>query len=362
MSQRYRSLDVFRGITIASMILVNTPGSWAYIYAPLQHAEWHGYTPTDLVFPFFLIAVGLSMAFSFKNMEGLNAPAFHLKIFRRSIIIFLIGFALTAFPFFGKDYSQIRILGVLQRIAIVYLLASLMIYWLKKPIIIIALSFLILIGYWQLLLWLGGDNPYSLEGNLARKLDLLLLGENHMWHGMGIAFDPEGLLSSLTATISVISGFLLGLMIQSMDKTKLLTRLAGLSVVLLLIGYLWSIMLPINKALWTSSYVFVTTGIAGLFLCLIIYIVDFKSYTRWAVPFEIFGRNPLISFIASILWVKTYFLIRIDGTSAYGWLYNEVFKGIVNPTFGSLLFALVHVLGCWLIAYILYRKRIIIKI
>ena len=183
-----------------------------------------------------------------------------------------------------------------------------------------------------------------------------------MWHGKKIAFDPEGLLSTLPAVVSVIIGYLFGQLIQANDKAKLLSRLALVSVSMVLTGYAWSFLLPINKALWTSSYVLVSSGLAGLVLGLIIYIIDFSGYDRWSKPFEIFGMNPLISFIASILWVKIYFLIRLDGQSAYGWLDNEFFRNLINPTFGSLMFAIVHVLGCWLIAYWLYQRKIIIKI
>lgn len=362
MNARYKSLDVFRGITVAGMILVNTPGSWAYIYPPLQHADWHGYTPTDLVFPFFLIAVGLSMSFSFQRLEGLNNKAFFLKAAKRAFIIFIIGLGLTAFPFIGKDYSHLRIFGVLQRIALAYFFASVVVHLIKNPRILIALSVITLIGYWLLLLFLGGTDPFGLENNLPRKIDLLILGDAHMWHGKKIAFDPEGLLSTIPAVISVISGYLIGLLIQRSNKTEVITRLAAISIIMLLLGYLWSIVFPINKALWTSSYVLVSSGLGGLFLTILIYFIDLKQMNKWTKPFEIFGLNPLISFIASILWVKIYFQIDIDGQNAYGWIYNNIYKSIFDPTFGSLLFALTHVFGCWLIAYWLYRKKIIIKV
>lgn len=362
MNARYKSLDVFRGITVAGMILVNTPGSWAYIYPPLQHADWHGYTPTDLVFPFFLIAVGLSMSFSFRRLEGLNNKAFYLKAFRRALLIFLIGLALTAFPFFGKDYANLRILGVLQRIALAYLSAAIVVHIVRRPLHLTILASIVLIGYWLLLLFFGSDDPYSLEGNLPRKIDLLILEDAHMWHGKKIAFDPEGLLSTLPAMVTVISGYLFGLMIQRFQKTELITRLAAISTILLVVGYIWSLVMPINKALWTSSYVLVSSGIGGLVLTLLIYFIDFKKMDKWSWPFEVFGMNPLVSFVASILWVKIYFLIDIDGQNLYGWLYTTVFKPIVSPTFGSLLFAIAHVFGCWLIALWLYKRKIIIKI
>ncbi len=356
---RYRSLDVFRGLTIAMMILVNTPGSWQHIYAPLRHAEWHGYTPTDLVFPFFLVAVGLSMSFVLPRYRSRGGKAFYSKVIRRVLLIFFIGLALTAFPFYNKDYSHLRILGVLQRIALAYGLAAVWVYHLRQVRLLIITSLLVLVGYW-LLLWLaGGPDPYSLTHNLPRQLDLLVLGANHMWHGHGLAFDPEGLLSTLPAAVSVVSGYLLGLLIQQ-TRRPAPVWLAG--ALLLAAGYLWSLAMPINKSLWTSSYVLVSSGIAALVLGLLIYLIDIGGLAGWAKPFEIFGMNPLAVFILSILWVKIYFMIHIGDRNMYGWLYHTVFEPIGNPTFGSLLFALFHVAGCWLVAWLLYRKQIVIKV
>ena len=362
MQKRYTSLDVFRGLTIGAMILVNTPGSWANIYPPLAHADWHGYTPTDLVFPFFLVAVGLSMSFSFEKFREAKGSLFFTKTIRRAIIIFLIGLALTAFPFIGKDYSQLRILGVLQRIALAYLLASIVVYYIKSTKHLLVFSSLLLFLYWFVLVVFGHEDPFGLEGNLPRIIDLALIGDAHMWHGKKIAFDPEGLLSTFPAAITVISGYLFGRLIKSTSEQDLLAKLLLASTALIGLGYSWSLFFPINKALWTSSYVLVSSGIAGVILAQLIYLIDVRHWHQWSKPFEVFGLNPLISFVLSILWVKIYFLIKIDGQNMYGWLYTEVYKGIINPTFGSLLFAITHVIGVWLIAYFLYRKRIIIKI
>lgn len=362
MVARYKSLDVFRGMTMAMMILVNTPGSWAYIYPPLGHASWHGYTPTDLVFPFFLVAIGLSMTFSFQKYDQNNQQAFYLKTTRRAILIFLIGLALAAYPFFGKDYSHLRILGVLQRIALAYYLAAIIIHNFNDTKKLLWISAIILLGYWLLLLVFGTGDPYSLETNLPRQIDLLILGDARMWHGHQIAFDPEGLLSTLPAVISVISGYLLGLVIKKYSGMDLLARILLIGNGLIIGGYTWGLVFPINKALWTSSYVLVTTGIAAVVIGILIYLVDIKHWRKWATPFEAFGMNPLIIYILSILWVKTYFIIDIGEQNMYGWLYTAVFKPILNPTFGSLLFALFHVFGCWLVAYILYKKKIYIKL
>jgi len=362
MTKRYQSLDVFRGITIATMILVNTPGSWAYIYPPLGHASWHGYTPTDLVFPFFLIAIGLSMSFSFEKYDSSNNKAFYLKVIKRAVLIFLIGLALTAFPFYNKDYSQLRILGVLQRISLAYFLGALIIHHFNHVKKLLWISAIVLVSYWVVLVLFGGSEPFSLLGNFPRKIDLLVFGDAHMWHGHKVAFDPEGLLSTLPAAVSVIIGYLIGLLIRKFQNMELLARVLLIGNGLVIIGYTWGLVFPINKALWTSSYVLVSSGIAAVIIGILIYLIDIKGWKKWSIPFIAFGMNPLIIYILSILWVKTYFQFHIGDQNMYGWLYSTIFKPMVNPTFGSLMFALFHVIGCWLVAYIFYKKRIYIKL
>jgi len=362
MTTRYKSLDIFRGMTMAMMILVNTPGSWAYIYPPLGHASWHGYTPTDLVFPFFLVAIGLSMTFSFQKYDQSDQKAFYLKTIRRALLIFLIGLALRLYPFMDIDLSHLRLLGVLQRIALAYFLAAIIIHHFNNTKKLIWISSLTLIGYWLILLVFGTGDPFSLETNFARTIDLLILGDAHMWHGHKIAFDPEGLLSTLPAVVSVISGYLLGLVIRKYNGMDLVARILLIGNVLVISGYTWGLVFPINKALWTSSYVLVTSGIGAIIIGVLIYVIDIKQWSKWAKPFEAFGMNPLIIFVISIIWVKTYFKIDIGDQNLYSWLYTTVFKPIVDPTFGSLLFALFHVFGCWLIAYVLYKKKIYIKL
>lgn len=362
MISRYKSLDIFRGMTIAFMILVNTPGSWSHIYAPLEHSPWHGYTPTDLVFPFFLVAVGLSMTFSFAKYDKNNHRAFYLKATRRAILIFLIGLALNAFPFFNKDFSHLRILGVLQRIALAYYFAAIFIHNFNDTKKLLWISVVLLVGYWLLLLGFAKGDPYGLETNLGIKIDLFLLGPNHMWHGKQLAFDPEGFLSTLPAIVSVISGYLFGKIIRKYTGMELLARILLVGNILIISGYAWGLTFPINKSLWTSSYVLVTSGIAAVVVGILIYLIDIKHWQNWAKPFEAFGMNPLIIYVISIVWVKTYFQIHIGDQNMYAWLYTTVFKPIINPTFGSLIFALFHVFGCWIVAYILYIKKIYIKL
>lgn len=363
MTKRYKSLDIFRGLTIATMILVNTPGSWANIYSPLAHADWHGYTPTDLVFPFFLVAVGLSMSFSFQKYDRNDHKAFLLKTTKRALLIFLIGLLLTAFPFFGRDYTQLRILGVLQRIALAYYLAALTIHYFPGTKRLFSISVILLVLYWLVMLIFGGSDPYGLETNLVRKIDLFILGENHLWMGKGLPFDPEGLLSTIPSIVSVLSGYLFGRLVGKYKDMDLVARLLLVGNVILLTGYAWGLVFPINKSLWTSSFVLVTSGIGAIVLGLLVYLIDIKGYKKWSLPFEAFGMNPLIIYVLSILWVKIYFQVDMgNDMNMYGWLYATVFKPIINPTFGSLLFALFHVFGCWVVAYILYRKKIYIKL
>ena len=349
------------------MILVNMPGSWSHVYAPLRHAKWHGCTPTDLVFPFFLFIVGVAMTYSFRKYDHRLSSAAIKKIVKRTALIFLIGLFLSAFPF-QKALSNLRILGVLQRIAIAYGIAALL-YLTLDRIRLIVLSALVLIGYLLLLLAFGQGDPFALETNLVRAIDLKILGENHVWGGFGIPFDPEGLLSTLPAVVTVILGTLTGQMIQSASHLRSAVPrilLAGGAATVL--GQLWGLAFPINKALWTSSYVLYTAGLAMLFLAVLLWFIDVRGYRRWAYPFVVLGMNPLFLYALSAIWVRTYiYLIRFetaDGTdmNVYKWLYQSIFVPIAGSLNGSLLFAISHVFLFWLILLVLYKKRIFIKI
>lgn len=360
-SERLLALDVFRGMTVAFMILVNTPGSWSYVYAPLTHASWHGYTPTDLVFPFFLLAVGMSMSYSALKFEHAPDIDYFRKVIRRSLLIFLIGVALKAFPFYNTDWESLRIMGVLQRIALTYLFASVLIRYLDDKSVLIT-GLLILVTYWLLLILFGGVEPYGVDSNAVLKLDRLILGDPHLWTGLGEPFDPEGLLSTLPAAVNVLAGYCIGRQIQRKTSHELISKLAIIGTVLVISGHAWNLMLPINKSLWTGSFVLVTVGIGGIVLAVLIYLIDIKAYLGWIKPFLVFGRNPLFIYILSILWVSIYFLIVIDGQNAQSWLFDSFYKSIVAPEFGSLLFALTHVAGCWLAGLVLYKRNILIKV
>jgi len=365
-TQRYLALDVFRGMTIATMILVNNPGSWSHIYAPLKHSAWHGCTPTDLVFPFFLFIVGVSMFFSFaKYGSKLDAKSL-VKVLKRTALIFLIGLFLNSFPQWNFDFSKLRILGVLQRIAIAYGIGSLIVLSVnKKYLPYVALS--ILLVYWGILYFPGGADPYSLAGNIAPKVDVFLLGKNHIYSGFGIPFDPEGLLSTVPAISTVIIGFLAGGIINRTERTKVPVKLLIYGIIGVAAGLLWSLIFPINKPLWTSSYVIYTAGWASVIMAFLIWIIDLRGYSKWSSFFVVFGMNPLFIFALSGIWARI--LTRIikihqgDTTvNGYTWLYQNIFQPFAGDINGSLLFALSHIAVYWFICWVLYKKKIFIKV
>ncbi len=370
-SERLYALDAFRGLTIAMMILVNNPGSWAHIYAPLEHASWNGCTPTDLVFPFFLFIVGVAMWFSFGKYDHQANPEVIKKVVKRTILIYVIGALLALFPyfgFFGHSLSHFRILGVFPRIALAYGGASFIVLYMKeKHVKYTAVG--ILLGYWLLMYLFGGSDPYAIETNLARKIDLVILGANHMWHGHGLAFDPEGILSTFPSIVTVIFGYFTGKLITgTKDRALLVNEMFWYAVPLLFVGLIWNNFFPINKSIWTSSFVIYTAGWALLTLAFMILLIDVKGYKKLVQPFVVFGTNPLFVFSLSVVWVKTIaYIIKWtlpDGTTmtGYKWIYQHVFQSWAGDLNGSLFFALGHVIIFWFILLILYRKNIIIKI
>ena len=368
---RLISLDAFRGATIALMILVNTPGTWGHVYAPLRHAQWHGCTLTDLVFPFFLFIIGVSMRFSFEKYEFCKWGPLFKKVVWRTITIFTIGLLLNAFPFVRQDWdwSHFRIMGVLQRIALAYIMASFIVV--RADIIgIVKISLGLLFGYWILLMgygWYSGLDPYALKSNLILIVDAYIFGENHLYGGTGIPFDPEGLLSTIPSIVTVLIGFLVGTMIKTAEDHKDNTqRMAVLGALLIIFGWGWGFVFPINKQLWTSSYVLYTSGIATVVLAGLIWLVDVKGLKTWTKPFVIFGANAIFLYAASSIWAKILLKIRfeLDGKmiSGYGYLYQTVFQPFAGDLNGSFLFALFHVLMFWLILAWMYCKKIFIKI
>lgn len=362
--QRLLALDVMRGLTVALMIMVNMPGSWSYIYPPLRHASWHGCTPTDLVFPFFLFIVGSAMAYSFgKSRENKTKGALVRKVIKRMFLIFLIGLLLHLFPKF--HFENMRIMGVLQRIALAYGFAGLIVIYMKSKHIYI-ISVFILLGYWGLL-FLGGNPPYEAKTTIVTIVDKAVLGENHLWRGLGFPFDPEGLLSTIPSIVTVLMGYLAGQLIRLTSRVKIsVVRLLILGLTAALLGWIWGLYFPINKSLWTSSYVLYTGGLAMLLLALLLWLIDVLGLRKWAAPAIHFGLNPLFIFVFSGIYVRILYMIKIpiDGkiVNGYKYLYEYIFVPLAGNMQGSLLFAISHLFLFWLLVYFLYRKRILIKI
>ena len=372
---RFLALDVFRGMTICFMIIVNTPGSGAIPYSPLEHATWHGFTPTDLVFPSFLFAVGNAMSFSLDKYSQISNSAFLTKIFKRTFLIFLLGFLMYWFPFFRLDaaghiisapLSHTRIMGVLQRIALCYFFGSSLVHYLSAKKVVM-ISVLLLIGYWLLLLAFGDSSqPLSMAGNAGLFLDKFLMGNNHLYHGERIPFDPEGWLSTLPAIVNVVIGFFAGRFIQ--QKGKIFESLAKLMLVgslLIFIALWWNMVFPINKKLWSSSFVLLTSGLDLIIISALIYIIEMKNWKplKWPDFFMIFGRNPLFIYILSELFVVILFMVHVSRTeNLFRYINRTIFQVIAPGAFGSFLFAVFYMLICWSIGWWLNKRKIYVRV
>lgn len=391
------------------MILVNNPGSWLHIYSPLSHAAWHGLTPTDLVFPFFLFAVGNAMAFVMPRLAAAGDGVFWKKILRRTLLIFCIGLFLNWWPFARWQDDQllfsgwtwttgsgqvmgVRILGVLQRIALCYFFAAVLIYYLKPRGAFLA-GLILLLAYWLLCVAGNPADPYSLTGWFGTGIDKALLGEAHMYRGESLngkpyVFDPEGLMSTLPAIVQVIFGYLVGDYILKQGKQlqpegtaagsgglyPMLTGLFIAAMGLLVTAYCWGLSFPINKKIWTSSYVVLTSGLATAVLATLVYAIEVKGLRGWwSRFFDVFGKNALFVFALSAFLPKGLRLIRIpDGVNAQGapayispwnWWYEKVCRHLPGaPEIGSLAFALSVILLMWAICYWMDKKRIYIKV
>jgi predicted acyltransferase len=370
-AQRLLSLDVFRGLTIAAMLLVNNPGTWSHVYPPLEHAEWNGWTPTDLVFPFFLFIVGVATALSLGGLR--DAGAGRAKVFRkafaRAAIIFGLGLLLQGFPHY--DLPHLRIPGVLQRIAIAYLLTAIVVLLTGVRGQVLTLLGLLL-GYWTLMTLVPvpgvGRGVLEPEKNLSNWLDFRLLGVNHVWHETR-TWDPEGLLSTLGAVASVLCGVLAGHWIRSRHRTD--AKAFGLFYaggMVLLLGWVWSHIFPINKSLWTSSYVLLSAGLACLVLAAIIWLVDIEGYRGWTVPFLVFGTNAITAYWLSTLcgivldWITLGGPAEADQVVLKTYLYENFFASWLAPANASLAYAVAFVV-VWLgLLSFLYRRRIFIRI
>lgn len=377
-SQRLASLDVFRGIAIASMILVNNPGSWNHIYPLLKHAQWHGCTPTDLVFPFFLFIVGVAMAFSFAKYTPENRPnhTVYCRIIRRGLVLFSLGLLLTLFTMFldlwlkgiPADFSTMRIMGVLQRISLAYAIAAVVVLNFSRKWLWIFAGMLLL-GYWgvmQLIPVPGyGAGNLSGEGNFAAYIDRIILGTQHLYKGG--PFDPEGLFSTIPAVVTVLAGYFTGAWLGKQQvKSSTSINLVIFGLVCLIIGRLWGFVFPLNKPLWTSSYVVYTAGWALLVLAVCYELVEVRGLKRLGLPLEVMGLNAIFLFIGSGLFARVLIKTTIgSGKNALAtktWIYKHLFSSWAGNMNGSLLFAIATILFWWLILYGMYRRRWFLKI
>jgi len=362
MKNRLLSIDVMRGMTIAFMIIVNTPGSWNHVYSPLLHAKWHGVTPTDLVFPFFIFIMGVSMAFSFGNNSSADRTSLLKKILKRTVLIFLVGFLLNWFPFYNENITDVRVFGVLQRIALSYGLAAICILYSKTWKSQIGIVIIGLIFYHCLQMY-GGD--FTLEGNINKKINDAILPSKNLYGGFGLPFDPEGIVGTISSGMHVIIGYLVGTYLKSQKDTPLVfvKKIVPAGLVLIFSAWLYCHIIPINKPLWTGSYVLNTSGKACLLLALLVYLLDVIKIKKWSFPFKVFGRNALISYVASsILSTALWQIFSVKGKSMYAWMYEDVYQPVFGNLNGSLFFALTICFIVFLFAYGLYRKHIMIKL
>lgn len=359
--KRLLSLDVFRGATIASMVLVNNPGSWDHVYAPLEHAAWNGWTFTDTVFPFFLWIVGVAMTLSFARRveSGDSRGKLFLHVARRAAILFAIGIFLSGFPYF--PWHRIRYLGVLQRIAICYLAAG-GVFLLVKVRGIVAVTLALLVSYWLLMAFapVPGCSAGSLgkDCNFARYVDGLVL-TGHMWSQTKV-WDPEGIVSTIPAIATTLFGVLAGYVLRGAGAVNGAACAAWLFLMgnaLIAAGLAMNVWLPINKNLWTSSYAVFMAGLATVVFALCFWFVDARGYQRWARPFAIYGMNAIAVFVLSGLVGRLMGLIKIGGQSMHGFVYDRAFAPLASPMNASLLFAVANVLFFYAFAFLLYRRK-----
>ncbi len=367
-NQRLYSLDVFRGLTVAAMILVNNPGNWEHVFPPLLHAHWNGCTPTDLIFPFFLFIVGVSIHFGYqqKKEEGLTKNIF-LKIIKRTLIIFSLGVFLSLFPKF--NFEVVRIPGVLQRISLVFFVCSVL-YLSTNWLIQLRVGLLLLLAYYLLMTIVPvpdfGSANLEPETNLGAWLDRLLL-EGHLW-AQSKTWDPEGLLSTVPSISTGILGMLIGqLMSNVKDVSVRVTWMFFIGALLIVAGLAWDLAFPINKSLWTSSFVLYTGGIAIQFLAACHWIIDDQGYRKAFMPLVYYGTNALFVFVASGLLAKTlsrWKIMMADGqeVSAWTYIYLNAYESWLPPKIASLLVAITLLTLFFFILRWMYSKKMFVKI
>ena len=366
---RLPSVDALRGLTVAAMVLVNNPGTWSAVYPPLRHAEWHGFTPTDMIFPFFLFIVGVAIPLALGPRLEAGARGLTARVARRSAVIFALGLLLHAQPFF--QLSTLRIPGVLQRIALCYLLAALLFLlgggargWPLHATVAAAL----LVGYWLLMTRVAAPGhvagDLSPAGNLAGYVDRLVLGPRHIWQ-LSKWYDPEGILSTLPATATTLLGVLAGHWLrQAQPAVRLLSGLVVGGVVGAGLGWLWGLSFPVNKSLWTSSYALMMSGLAALALALCYWLIEVRGFRRWAGPCVLFGLTALPLFFLSTAMARLLLLIRVgpQHMRLHAWLYTHLFAPWAAPVNASLAFALAYVLLWWGLMWLLQRTGLRLRV
>ena len=379
MAYRLRSLDVLRGITIAGMILVNNPGTWAHIYAPLRHAAWNGCTPTDLVFPFFMFVMGVAMFISQRKYAFQFTRQSVTHLIYRSLMLVLIGWAIGWFgiccrtlsgggewidALWNNPIAKLRYMGVLPRLGWVSLFAGLLLMAFKpKNTPWVALVLLIIYCF---IIGLTGSFELT-EDNIVARVDKALLGEAHMYHLGGIAFDPEGILSTIPCVAHCLLGCWVGKLMYDVDNLSgKVIRVMLFGAISLMAGFLLDYAFPINKSLWSASYVLLTCGLASLLLGVLLWLIDIKGAAKWFVPFESFGVNPMFLFVLSgvlaIIMANIRFEVGGDMYSVWGFFYKRMMQPLFGDLGGSLACALIYDAVLWCIAYPLYKKRIYIKL
>jgi predicted acyltransferase len=369
---RFTALDVFRGLTVCFMIIVISPGSGAIPYRQLDHAAWHGFTVTDLVFPSFLFAVGNALSFSENKFRPLSSYTALFSILKRAIIIFILGYLLCWFPFFrltgdntiiSYPISDTRIFGVLQRIAICYLLTALAVRYIDRKLLIY-LAIAILLVYWLILVVFGSADPFSLEGNAILKLDLLLFGPAHLYYDHG-TFDPEGLLSTIPAVVNTLAGYLAGKHLQEKGTSPIVLRpLIAIGLAGIAIALLWNTVFPINKKIWSGSFALLTISIDLILLSLLVFITKNQKDQQksWIRFFTIFGKNPLFIYLMAEMLLVVLHKIPYHSSHLYEKINNAVFQYAIPGPAGSLLFALTVMAFCWSVGWILNKNKIYVKV
>ncbi|MBP3737697.1 MAG: DUF5009 domain-containing protein [Muribaculaceae bacterium] len=381
-SKRLLAVDILRGITIAGMLLVNNPGSWSHLYRPLEHAEWIGLTPTDLVFPFFIFVMGVSMYFSLRKFSFRLSKDLLFKIVRRTVVLFLIGWAVQWFGmwlrglynpdahFWTDMFGRLRILGVFQRLALVYFFGSLIVVLFNQRLIPWLIAGLLIV--YAFVLGMGNGYEFSLD-NILSRVDIAVLGENHMYHesafGEKLALDPEGLLSTLPCIAHVLIGFMVGKCLTSIhDNRDRIVQIAVWGSVMLLVGWLLQYGIPCGKKAWTSTYVLITCGMASCILAMLIYFIDIKGHKRWCRFFQSFGVNPLFCYLVGTILAIAFGAVRFgmdaegNPVTVHSILYQAWEAVMPTAEAASCMYAITFVLITWGFGYILYKKKIYIKL